>query len=229
MEKTLMSISIFKNSRSQILNIVLATTLPFVAPVLEAEEQVLQEILPSSQQELQEKPVSPPSQLQKKPIKPKKSTSKKSVVKKKPKAKTPINPPAPTYEPESVDSAEDIIRRIQGTQTSSPSSVSDSPQYMNLNDSATDSQMADLLSDLGMATSPDIVSGSDPNSAKQAISRLEATYGLSPEILNLQNQLPSDPESVIRQLNLSPPTTNKIDLSDHTPTVEEIIRALQSH
>jgi len=242
-----MPISIFKNSRSQILNITLATTLPFVASALEAEEQVLQEvlpssqqeskerpdsppiqlqeILPSSQQELQEKPISPPIQLQEPPIKPKKTTPKKTTVIKKNQQRTKPNPAIPIHKPESI-SVEDIIDRVQGKQTSS---VSDSHQYTDLNTSTTDSQMANLLSNLGMTTTPEIVSGSDPNSVKQAISRLEATYGLSPEILNLQDQLPPDPESVIRQLNLQPPTpaTNRTDLSDHTPTVEEIIQALQ--
>jgi hypothetical protein len=237
-----------KNSRFQIFNMALTAVLPFVAPVWVVAEQpvllekasqpVLQE--KASQPVLQEKASQPVLQekasqpvLREKPAKHKKSEKVGSTpAEKRPTQQRPIRP---TSEPQGGDSVQDIIRRAKGGKNSSvsPQSVdSVSPRSLDstapvVNSGTADSEMAKTLSRMGLPTTPEFVSGSDPNSVKKAISRLEATYELPPEILNLRGQLPADPESIIRQLNLHPPVANTTDLSDRTPTVEEIIEALR--
>lgn len=93
---------------------------------------------------------------------------------------------------------------------------------------AADSAVAELLRRAGVSPTPAMVRGSDAKSRETAIDRLARSYPLPPEMLNLRDRQPDNPDAVMDRLGLrrhqGAPVTN---LSTGTPPpVTEIFDAL---
>ena len=137
--------------------------------------------------------------------------------------------PAPVTRSNSV---EDIIGRATGQAvpaTAAPAPTVSAPSVVQQTAplAPSNSNVARLLDRVGISATATAVSGADPNQARTAITRLEASYGLSPEILNMRDSLPADPDAIIRQLNLHSTPVRATNFGNRIPTVEEIVQALQ--
>ena len=192
--------------------LLIMSSLLLLCTAITAAAQTLQDTPPTLQD-------SPPA-LQDLP--PPRRTPRRSAA---PAAVTPA-PPTPS------NSVEDIVGRATGQAASAAPAPAPTVIAPNVTQPAaplapSNSSVARLLSSVGIPATAAAVSGADPNQARTAITRLEASYGLSPEVLNMRDTLPADPDAIIRQLNLHNTPVRATNFSNRTPTVEEIVQALQ--
>jgi hypothetical protein len=87
--------------------------------------------------------------------------------------------------------------------------------------------VAATLQNAGVRPTPDAMSGRDEKTADDAAYKVEEASGLPPQLRDLKDQVPPDPQGLIKRLGLHDEPAVRVDFRNRTPTAEEIVEALR--
>jgi hypothetical protein len=89
------------------------------------------------------------------------------------------------------------------------------------------SDIADTLAKAGVAPTPDALSGRNEKTADDAAYKVEQATGLPAQLRDLTDQVPPNPQELIRRLGLHDDPAVRVDFRNRTPSSEEIVEALR--
>jgi hypothetical protein len=122
-----------------------------------------------------------------------------------------------------IPGGQDIINRAQSGARPQPSPATPSVERP----PSGGSDVADTLAKAGVPASPDAMTGRNEKSADDAAYKVEQSSGLPAQVRDLKDQVPPNPQALIRQLGLHDDPAVRVDFRNRTPSTEEIVDALR--